>query len=73
MSNTGSKQQKKINTIGSDKLDQCICELTNTYLLLVDSSFLYSSLAFMPCIQTVLESYESLLYQTYPRVTRIPS
>ena len=36
-------------------IDQYICELTNTSLLLVDSSSLYSSLFFVPHIETVLE------------------
>ena len=49
-----ANNNKKINSIGSDKLYQCSCELTYTYLLLVDSSSLYSSLFFMSRIETVL-------------------
>ena len=33
---------------------QCIYELTNTSLFLVDISSLYSTLVFVPCIETVL-------------------
>ena len=37
------------------EVDQCSFELTNTSLLLVDSSSLQSSLVFVPRIETVLE------------------
>ena len=45
---------KQFNTIGSDKLDQCSCKLTNTSLLLVDGSSLLSGLVLVPRIETVL-------------------
>ena len=54
MSNAGGKKQQKINTTESDKLDQYSCELTNTYLLLVDVSSLYNILVFVPRIETII-------------------
>ena len=49
-----SNNNKKSKTIGSDKLDQCSCELNNTSLLLLDSSSIYSSLIFVPRIEAFL-------------------
>ena len=49
-----AKNNKQFKTIGSDKVDQCNFELTNTSLLIVDSFSLYSILIFVPRIKTVL-------------------